>query len=102
MIRAFLTSLLSIVLLAACAGGDSTSGASPATADAGEEAAPAPAPPSMGDGTVIALPGATFELPAAWQQEEPSSSMRAAQAQIPGDGGNGQLTVFFFGAGGGG
>ncbi len=101
MIRAFLTSLLSIVLLAACAGGDST-GASPSTADPGEEAAPAPAPPTASDGTVIALPGATFELPSAWQQEAPSSSMRAAQAQIPGDDGNGQLTVFFFGAGGGG
>ena len=46
--------------------------------------------------------GITFSLPEAWKEETPSSSMRMAQASIPGPGGDGQLTVFFFGVGGGG
>ncbi len=53
-------------------------------------------------GTPIAAPGAIFTLPAGWISETPSSSMRLAQARIPGDAGEGQLTVFYFGAGGGG
>lgn len=43
-----------------------------------------------------------YDLPAGWIREAPSSSMRLDQATIPGPAGNGQLTVFFFGAGGGG
>lgn len=46
--------------------------------------------------------GLAFTLPESWQEEPPSSSMRMAQAAIPGPGGDGQLTVFFFGVGGGG
>ncbi len=57
---------------------------------------------SQGGGTSISAPGAVFTLPAAWISETPSSSMRLAQARIPGDAGEGQLTVFHFGAGGGG
>lgn len=53
-------------------------------------------------GSVIEAPGAVFDLPAGWQAEAPSSSMRLAQATIPGDAGAGQLTVFYFGPGGGG
>ncbi len=68
------------------------------------EAAPPAAgmPSAVLEGSEVAAPGATFTLPASWQQEVPSSSMRLAQAQIPGAGGPGQLTVFFFGVGGGG
>lgn len=46
--------------------------------------------------------GIDFDLPAAWTSEPPSSSMRLAQATIPGPGGPGQIAVFFFGPGGGG
>ncbi len=53
-------------------------------------------------GAELAAPGATFTLPGAWRQEAPSSSMRLAQAVLPGDGGDAQLTVFYFGPGGGG
>ena len=51
---------------------------------------------------VVQLPGLTVVLPDGWQQVPPSSTMRAAQATIPGAGGAGELTVFFFGTGQGG
>ncbi len=50
----------------------------------------------------IQAPGALFTLPAGWIQETPSSSMRLAQAEVPGADGAGKLTVFYFGPGGGG
>jgi len=109
--RTVLTFTLLIPLLTACSNGGSSSGDAPAAAGAGqEEPAPAAEPAfapitthgGAGDGVATPLPGATFELPAGWQPEAPSSSMRAAQAQIPGAAGTGQLTVFFFGVGGGG
>ena len=53
-------------------------------------------------GVSIQAPGVSFSLPADWRNEPPSSSMRMAQASIPGDAGDGQLTVFYFGPGGGG
>ena len=67
---------------------------------------PVPAPPlpvgaGASDGKILA-PGASFDLPAGWQSETPSSSMRLAQAVVPGSSGPGQLAVFYFGAGGGG
>ncbi len=55
-----------------------------------------------GDGSRIVAPGAIFTLPGSWIAEPPSSSMRLAQARVPGAAGDGQLTVFYFGAGGGG
>lgn len=57
---------------------------------------------SDGQGSPITAPGAIFTLPSDWISEQPSSSMRLAQARIPGATGEGQLTVFYFGAGGGG
>lgn len=53
-------------------------------------------------GDVIALPGATVDRPSEWIVRPPSSSMRLAEAEIPGPGGPALLTVFFFGPGGGG
>ena len=50
----------------------------------------------------IQAPGAIFTLPSDWVQQTPSSSMRLAQAEVPGPAGPGTLTVFFFGPGGGG
>lgn len=56
----------------------------------------------VASGTEVQAPGAVFNLPEGWQSEPPSSSMRLAQAVIPGSAGPGQLTVFFFGVGVGG
>jgi hypothetical protein len=46
--------------------------------------------------------GIDFELPTGWERQTPGSSMRLAQATIPGPGGSGELAVFYFGAGQGG
>lgn len=43
-----------------------------------------------------------FAIPAGWQSQPPTSSMRVAQAAIPGPAGPGELFVFHFGVGGGG
>jgi hypothetical protein len=43
-----------------------------------------------------------FKLPAGWVSEAPSSSMRLAQASIPGPGGAGEMGLFYFGPGQGG
>ena len=51
---------------------------------------------------VIDAAGLKLTVPAGWKAETPTSSMRAAQLAGPGAGGEGQLTVFHFGAGGGG
>lgn len=64
---------------------------------------PGPAAPT--DSAVdhqVDAPGASFTLPQAWIPQAPSSSMRLAQATLPGSAGEGQLTVFHFGPGGGG
>ena len=53
-------------------------------------------------GTTIELERLTFILPAGWQQVPSSSSMRVAQASIPGPGGAAEMAVFHFGAGQGG
>src|SRR5262245_15262290 len=43
-----------------------------------------------------------FTMRSDWENKPPSSSMRMAQAVIPGPGGAGDFAVFFFGPGGGG
>lgn len=110
---------LSATLLAACSGGDSAvhdgaeAAPQPPNAASGEASSP---PAGTGDGAFapktsrdagsggspIVAPGASFDLPAHWVSEPRSSSMRLAQARIPGPDGEGQLTVFYFGPGGGG
>lgn len=90
--------LSTFALLVGCAG-DST--ASEPEAEPAAESSPAPSGGSEG-GTPINAEGLGFTLPAGWTPEQPSSSMRIGQAVIPGSGGDGQLTVFFFGPGGGG
>ncbi len=99
-------------LTAACAGEPPAPSADPPAPEAGSGAPPAAdsglapitthgnEPPS--GGSEIVAPGAVFTLPAGWEQQQPRSRMRLAQAQIPGDAGAGELTVFFFGVGGGG
>lgn len=109
--------VLALVALIACGGQppapDSTA-AAPETAGSSGTAEPAPAggedsapvstlssrgTPATGASTAA---GIAFEMPDGWQAQPPSSSMRLAQAQIPGPGGPGELTIFFFGVGGGG
>jgi hypothetical protein len=63
----------------------------PAMTPGGQASAPAPAPA-----------GLVFQLPAGWVNEKPSSSMRLAQATIPGSGGRGGVGSFSLGRGGGG
>lgn len=81
-----------------------TSRSSGASADSGGTVLAAEGPAAEGE--PIQAPGVTFRLPADWQQEPPASNMRLAQAAIPSpegsDAGDAQLTVFYFGPGGGG
>lgn len=88
-----------VLCLAGCGGGDDAVETASAAADP-----PAAAAADTGAdlGSQLDLAGIRFQLPAGWTNEQPSSPMRLAQATIPGTGGSGQLTVFFFGAGGGG
>lgn len=113
--------LLAFALLAACSNNEPAASDAAQPADSDPPATPAAptttAPPAdTGDtglqpissrdrtagGSSIIAQGAVFTLPAGWIAEAPSSSMRLAQARIPGAAGEGQLTVFYFGAGGGG
>ena len=68
-------------------------------------AAPAPAPAAP-DATGAAAPAndakLRFDLPKGWTSVPPKSSMRFAQATIPGPAGAGELAAFYFGPGQGG
>ena len=124
MLRHILTLSLLLALFCACnknapAPGSAT--ATPATATpqeaaasqpGGDSGAPAPisshgeavtgAPAAMGAATGVPASSIDMDLPKAWEKQAPSSSMRIAQAAIPGPGGPGEFAVFFFGPGGGG
>ncbi|HYO11807.1 MAG TPA: hypothetical protein VE685_01260 [Thermoanaerobaculia bacterium] len=117
MTRHILFTSFLLLSLSACGGDDSASdaamaGESPAAdASTAPPASDAPVGPISSRGEVVPgggggaggpAGGLNFDLPAGWQSEQPSSSMRMAQASIPGPGGPGQLTVFYFGPGGGG
>lgn len=106
--KALLTIPLLLLPLAGCNGGEE---APPADVDAqAPPAAQGGAPPPMssrgepvGGAAGQAQDGSIdFDIPGSWQQQPPASSMRLAQATIPGAGGPGDLAVFFFGPGGGG
>ena len=108
--------LLLLSPLAACGGGDelpihhapapiSPVSSRDASGDAPGGAPATAAPPGVTEGSAGAgasAAGLAWIWPAAWQPRPPSSPMRMAEATIPGDGGAGDLTVFFFGSGGGG
>lgn len=111
MLRSTLTLSLLLALLCACNKNAPTpDAAAPATATPQEAATSAPAPISSHGDAVASAPPATgapagsieLDLPKSWYKQEPSSSMRIAQAAIPGPGGHGEFAVFFFGPGGGG
>jgi hypothetical protein len=70
-------------------------------ANAAPSAPPAASSPS-GTATSVSAAGITFDLPEGWVQQPPDSPMRLGQAVIPGAAGDGLLTIFFFGPGGGG
>jgi len=88
-----------------------SSGAPPADAPIGpltSRGAPAAAPaiPPFAQGGGAGAGGfegrLVWDLPAAWTAVPPASSMRMAQASIPGPGGPAEMVLFYFGAGGGG
>lgn len=60
------------------------------------EGAPPPASPAGGGG------GLDYQIPEGWVAEPPANTMRLAQARIPGEAGDGELALFYFGPGGGG
>ncbi len=112
--QALFLSLL-LISLCACGSGDQTAAppaeGAPATA-ASPSSGDAPVGPISSRGQVVADgSGAStgegegmidFDLPAGWQSQPPSSSMRLTQASIPGPGGPADFAVFYFGPGGGG
>jgi len=126
MIRPTLALSLLLLSLCACDSGPDAAPPPPSPADSGTPAptADAGAPPSSAPSDsaapvgpissrgqrVAGEPGAApqgtgdidFDMPPGWQNQPPTSSMRVAQAAIPGPGGPGDLAVFFFGAGTGG
>jgi hypothetical protein len=53
-------------------------------------------------GAAAAAGSIDFDLPKGWQSQQPSSSMRLAQAAVPGPAGPADFAVFYFGPGGGG
>jgi hypothetical protein len=57
---------------------------------------------SAPSGTTVDIPHLSFVFPPGWQQVPTSSSMRLAQAAIPGPDGGAEIGVFHFGAGQGG
>lgn len=110
-VRALRPLAASLLLLAAACGGSSeppplaVSTAAPPNAGAPGLVSPragAPAAAPAPEGRTVAALGLVFDLPERWERQAPSSSMRIAQAAIPGAGGAALLSVFHFGVGGGG
>lgn len=87
-----------LLLLAGC-GSEPAAETVVVTTDPAPVGSTAEAPAGSQD---VSAAGLNFTLPEGWDREQPSSNMRAAQAAVNGSGGAGQLTVFFFGPGGGG
>ena len=116
MLRQILTLSLLLALLCACHKNPQQATEAPTIApeamasgrSAGNSSSPAPIS-AHGGAVADAQPAAgapagsiDFDLPKSWEKQTPSSSLRIAQAAIPGPGGPGDLAVFFFGPGQGG
>ena len=86
---------LALLLLLAC-GPDA-----PAQGNAGDEEVEEAARTVELSAPVTAR-GVSIALPAAWNRLEPGSSMRMLEAEIPGSGGPGEMSMYHFGPGGGG
>jgi hypothetical protein len=67
---------------------------------AAPQTAPSLPPPAPGSGTGSAA--LVWTVPAGWVEVPPSSPMRRAQYRVPGDGGDGECVVSYFGPGQGG
>ncbi len=97
--------IVGVVALLSGACNNASQDTAPAAGSAAGTATSAPpntsAPVDSG-GSQVQAAGLAFTLPTAWTRQQPSSSMRAVEAEIPGSAGSGQLAVFFFGPGGGG
>lgn len=85
-----------------CSGGGSDTGGSGADAGGASNSRPQaqdtrgqvpPPPPGSGSGAT----GMNWTAPAGWVEQQPTSSMRKAQFQVPGSGGAAELVVFYFG-----
>jgi hypothetical protein len=58
---------------------------------------------AAGEATQTVVTGAlSLAVPASWKFSEPTSNMRLGQFAVPGSGGEAELVVFYFGAGGAG
>ena len=71
---------------------------------AGEQPAPAPAPGPPPGGGAAATGGGQLDytIPEGWVPEPPINTMRLAQARVPGEAGDGEFALFYFGPGMGG
>ena len=101
-----LTTILA-ALVVGCSGGD-------ASPDPAAPAAPLSTPRT--DARTLPIPGSpgsaptgqaasgplAWSIPATWIEEQPASNMRWAQYRVPGDDGDGECIVFYFGPGQGG
>jgi hypothetical protein len=95
------TLTFTLVGLVACGGGE------PEHPDVVKPVASQPAGGGMDQGMGQSAQSAgsgqlDIQLPDSWVKEPPANSMRMLQARVPGDAGDGQLAVFYFGPGGGG
>jgi hypothetical protein len=61
-----------------------------------------PAEPQVGPGGEVTIADVAFTPPRDWQSQTPTSAMRKAQFRIDGQGGAGEVVVFYFGPGQGG
>jgi len=81
---------------------DADSSAEPAAPRPTPSAQMAPAPREDAEGAPINAAGILFDVPASWKTVPPSSNMRLAEFELPGDAGAGNATIFCFGPGQGG
>ena len=100
---------LAIVIVPGCGGGDDAEPIAPASGDARLMPVPGGAQPPAGGGLQPPPPGSgtgasgmIWDIPQAWTEEQPSSTVRRAQYHVPGSGGDAECVVFYFGPGQGG
>lgn len=94
-----------LLLLAVGAGWACYRNKPPQTSETQPSAVPSPAAPSAVPSHVAPSGRLTFQAPADWTSEPPTSSMRVAQYQLPRAGGDPEdasLVVYYFGPGQGG
>lgn len=110
--RAVLPLLALLVALVACGGSETPPASTPEASSPPPAQTPAPESGDGGfepltsrsgqEGERLVTAGASWAMPSAWVREAPSSSMRLAQARLPGEAGDAEMTLFHFGPGGGG